>query len=147
MFGPLRTIERATGPIDGGYSKESGFESGTFRHRSQDLTTRPPTEVKTLSLGHRGPPTADFEAIKQSDYYNAITSCAEVKSKTVFEDGETAGISVLYSKGQWAQLMYPRCHIIKCNSACHLTSNCTFLMLCYGRTFVSSFKMRNEFKN
>ncbi|GBL72237.1 hypothetical protein AVEN_115206-1 [Araneus ventricosus] len=39
---PLRMNWRATGPIHGGSSVESGFEPGTLRPQSRDLTTRPP---------------------------------------------------------------------------------------------------------
>ncbi|GBN72266.1 hypothetical protein AVEN_161408-1 [Araneus ventricosus] len=35
-------IERATGPMHGGSSVESGFEPGTLWPRSRDLTTWPP---------------------------------------------------------------------------------------------------------
>ncbi|GBL83294.1 hypothetical protein AVEN_110622-1 [Araneus ventricosus] len=38
---PLRMIWRATGPIHGGSSVESGFEQATLRFRGRDLTTRP----------------------------------------------------------------------------------------------------------
>ncbi|GBN30194.1 hypothetical protein AVEN_124322-1 [Araneus ventricosus] len=50
---------RATGPIHGGSSVESGFEPATLRSRGRDLTTRPPrplfrkelcTKVSTKSL-------------------------------------------------------------------------------------------------
>ncbi|GBN64255.1 hypothetical protein AVEN_68634-1 [Araneus ventricosus] len=39
-------IERATGPIHGGSSLESGFEPGTLLLQSRDLTTRPPRPQK-----------------------------------------------------------------------------------------------------
>ncbi|GBM90151.1 hypothetical protein AVEN_20276-1 [Araneus ventricosus] len=39
---PLRMIQRATGPIHGGSSVESGFEPTILRSRGRDLTTRPP---------------------------------------------------------------------------------------------------------
>ncbi|GBN25947.1 hypothetical protein AVEN_273348-1 [Araneus ventricosus] len=39
---PLRMIWRATGPIHGGSSVESGFEPGTFRSQGRDLTITPP---------------------------------------------------------------------------------------------------------
>ncbi|GBO45845.1 hypothetical protein AVEN_164697-1 [Araneus ventricosus] len=39
---PLRMIWRATGPIHGGSSVESGLEPGALRFQSRDLTTRPP---------------------------------------------------------------------------------------------------------
>ncbi|GBN30403.1 hypothetical protein AVEN_17317-1 [Araneus ventricosus] len=38
---PLRMIKRATGPIHGGSSVESGFEPRALRPQSRDLTTRP----------------------------------------------------------------------------------------------------------
>ncbi|GBO11779.1 hypothetical protein AVEN_20733-1 [Araneus ventricosus] len=38
---PLRMIQRATGPIHGGPTLESGFEPGIARLKSRDLTTRP----------------------------------------------------------------------------------------------------------
>ncbi|GBM29776.1 hypothetical protein AVEN_238849-1 [Araneus ventricosus] len=91
MFGTLRTIERDR-PHRRGYSK-TGFESGTFRHEAPDYTGHTP---KSKTFTRHCAPTADFEAIKH-DYYNAITSCAEVKSK--HEDGETRGFQSL-SKGR-----------------------------------------------
>ncbi|GBM60456.1 hypothetical protein AVEN_117969-1 [Araneus ventricosus] len=39
-FRHLRLIRRATDPMHGGSSVESGFEPGTFRLRNRDLTTR-----------------------------------------------------------------------------------------------------------
>ncbi|GBM59034.1 hypothetical protein AVEN_104706-1, partial [Araneus ventricosus] len=41
-FGPLCMGYQAAGPIHGGSSVESGFEPGTLRLQSRDLTTRPP---------------------------------------------------------------------------------------------------------
>ncbi|GBN70561.1 hypothetical protein AVEN_263238-1 [Araneus ventricosus] len=41
-LGPLRMMERATGPIHDGSSEESGFERGTLQLRGQNLITRPP---------------------------------------------------------------------------------------------------------
>ncbi|GBM86211.1 hypothetical protein AVEN_239241-1 [Araneus ventricosus] len=38
---PLRMILRATGPKHGGSSMESGFEPGTLRSRSRELSTVP----------------------------------------------------------------------------------------------------------
>ncbi|GBM28117.1 hypothetical protein AVEN_176605-1 [Araneus ventricosus] len=38
----LRTIQRATGPMRGGSSEQSGLEPGTLRPQSRDLTTTPP---------------------------------------------------------------------------------------------------------
>ncbi|GBN43003.1 hypothetical protein AVEN_124590-1 [Araneus ventricosus] len=45
---PLRVIWRATGPIHGGLSAESGFEHATLRSRGRDLATRqlrPPQNI------------------------------------------------------------------------------------------------------
>ncbi|GBM29920.1 hypothetical protein AVEN_111228-1 [Araneus ventricosus] len=54
---------RATGPIHGGSSVESGFEPATLRPRGRDLTTRPPRPklVSDLLLS-----TAAFEALKEN---------------------------------------------------------------------------------
>ncbi|GBM33745.1 hypothetical protein AVEN_131648-1 [Araneus ventricosus] len=41
-------IYRATGPIHGGSSVESGFEPGTLRPQSLDLSTTPPLKHRNL---------------------------------------------------------------------------------------------------
>ncbi|GBN48200.1 hypothetical protein AVEN_156177-1 [Araneus ventricosus] len=50
---PLRMIWRAAGPIHGGSSGESGFEPGTLRPQSRDLTTRPPRPLRCRKRGTR----------------------------------------------------------------------------------------------
>ncbi|GBM92038.1 hypothetical protein AVEN_5499-1 [Araneus ventricosus] len=45
---PLRMISRATGPIHGGSSVESGLEHGILRPQSRDFTTRSPRPLRYL---------------------------------------------------------------------------------------------------
>ncbi|GBL59336.1 hypothetical protein AVEN_180989-1 [Araneus ventricosus] len=49
-IGPLRMLCRATGPILGGSSVDSGLESGTLCLRNRDLTTGPPWPYITFFM-------------------------------------------------------------------------------------------------
>ncbi|GBN59545.1 hypothetical protein AVEN_209380-1 [Araneus ventricosus] len=52
-------IWRATGPIHGGSSVESGFEPATLRSRGRDLTTRPPRPPDSFKLQCKIPQNDD----------------------------------------------------------------------------------------
>ncbi|GBM03412.1 hypothetical protein AVEN_265455-1 [Araneus ventricosus] len=47
---------RGTGSIHGGSSVESGLEPGTFQPRNRDLTTRPPTPMRSVTKAHMSLP-------------------------------------------------------------------------------------------
>ncbi|GBN52535.1 hypothetical protein AVEN_87303-1 [Araneus ventricosus] len=62
---PLRVIQRAAGPIQGGSSLESGFKPGALRSRSRNLTTRPvqpyfSNDVKTTAVNWLNGQGRDF---------------------------------------------------------------------------------------
>ncbi|GBN34770.1 hypothetical protein AVEN_209528-1 [Araneus ventricosus] len=62
---PLRMIWRATGPIHGGSSMESGFEPGTLWPKSRDLTTRPLRPSKLYTESNRSLTLLKASVIKQ----------------------------------------------------------------------------------